>query len=152
MRRVLAYARGENRSVGFHIVVDRVGDELRHLAFIDAVGLGILGWNVEPPAMVDVDEGVGDGEGGKVFYPDGMQGQDAISNPLRTPVARASAVLPNMSASRIQNQAATTRHSVRTSRSAFDRGIVTSARSFSISVSHPKSVARAMSWAARRSL
>ena len=75
-----------------------------------------------------------------------------MSNPLRTPMARASAVLPNVSASWINVRPASTRRSVRTSRSAFDRGIMTSAISFSISVSHPKSATGAINCAARRSL
>src|SRR5665811_1607976 len=54
----------------------------------------------------------------------GCRARSAMSNPLRTPTARASAVLPNISASRIKMRPASTRRSVRTSRSAFDRGII----------------------------
>ena len=63
-------ATAQDRTVRFDVAVDHVGDELRSV--IDAVGLGIFGWNVEPPSAVDVDEGVRDGEGGKVLYPNGM--------------------------------------------------------------------------------
>ena len=145
-------ATAEDRTVGFDVAVDRGGDELRHLAFIDAVGLGIFGWNVEPPAAVDVDEGSAMVRAAKFFIRMGCRARSAMSNPLRTPTARASAVLPNISASRIKIRPASTRRSVRTSRSAFDRGIMTSATSFSISVSHPKSAPGAISCAARRSL
>ena len=75
----------EDRTVCFDITVDRVSDELRHLTFIGAVGLGIFGWNVEPPAAVDVDEGVRDSESGKVLYPDGMQGQECDEQSVTDP-------------------------------------------------------------------
>ena len=35
------------------VAVDRVGDELRYLTFIDAVGLRVIGWNLEPLPAID---------------------------------------------------------------------------------------------------
>ncbi len=75
-RKVFGVATAKDLTVRVDVAVDRVGDELWYLTFIDAMGLGVFGWNVEPPAAVDVDEGVRDGEGGKVLDPDGMQGQE----------------------------------------------------------------------------
>src|SRR6266404_9369650 len=75
----------EDRTVRFDIAVDCVGDELRYLSFIDAVGLGICGWNVEPPAAIDFDEGVRDSESGKVLYPDGMQSQECDDQSVADP-------------------------------------------------------------------
>lgn len=66
----------------FDVAVEHVGDELRYLTFIDTVGLRVIGRNVEPPPAVDVDEGVRDGQGGKVLYPNGMEGQEYDEQPV----------------------------------------------------------------------
>ena len=138
--RSFGIAAAEDRAVSIDVFVDYVGDELRYLSLIDAVGLGVIRWNVEPPSAIDVDECVRDREGGKVLYPNGMQGQKCDEQSIADAhTARASGVLANISASLINTRPASTRRSVRTSRSAFDRGIMTSAISFSISASHPKS-------------
>jgi hypothetical protein len=47
-----------DRAVHLDVAVDHVGDELRYLTFIDAARLRVIGRNVEPPPVVDVDEGI----------------------------------------------------------------------------------------------
>jgi hypothetical protein len=46
-------ATAQDRAVRFDVTVHCVGDELRYLTFIDAVGLRVIGWNVEPPPAID---------------------------------------------------------------------------------------------------
>ena len=69
-------ATAEDCAVNVDVFVDNVGDELRYLTLIDAIGFGIISGNVEPPSAIDVDKRGPDREGGEVLYPNGMQGQE----------------------------------------------------------------------------
>ena len=91
------------------VAVDHVGDELRYLTFIDAARLRVADgmWSHQRPSMLmKVSAMV---RAAKFFTRMGCRARSAMSNPLRTPMARASDVLPNISASRINMRPASAR-------------------------------------------
>ena len=134
------------------VAVDRVGDDLGDLTFIDAFRLGVIGGNMDPPPAIDVDERVRDSEGGKILHPDGIKGQkydeQSVAHPNGTCVRRLAKRLG------LANQC----------EAGFDQALGenqpislgswdhASAISFSISVSQAKSLPGATNCAARRSL
>ena len=88
----------------------------------------------------------------KFFSRMGHSASKATISPLRTREARARSVrLDELSASRMKVSPASTRTSVMTMRSNFERGRITNARSLSMSASQVKSAPGAMHRAERRS-
>jgi hypothetical protein len=61
--------------VSADVFVDCVRDELRYLALVNAMGLGIISRDIQPPPAVDIDKRLREREGSKILYPNGMQGQ-----------------------------------------------------------------------------